>query len=276
MSNLGLLDYLITAQTLPDPSPIRRLDPRTRLLGFGGLLLLLLAARAPTPAAIALLATMGGVALARVPLRFLMRGLRSMAPWLLLVAALQIGFGVGDRPNCPPLWALGPFRLTACSLQFALLTAVRFSGILLLTGLLVWTTPIPDLVRAIEALAAPLDRLGLPAHQVAMVGVIAIRFVPTMSLELERLRKAQAARGGDIGRNEGGFLARVRQILPLIVPLFILALQRAKRLAEAMEARAYGHTRRRGQRHGLRFQSLDLATLAGLAALVIGALMLNR
>ena len=265
-----MLDYLITAQTLPGSSPIRRLDPRTRLLGFAGLLLVFVAARRPVPAALALALTTALVALARVPLRFALGSVRSVAPWLLLVAAVQIGFGVGDRPDCPPLWSWGP---SLCTLEFALLTLIRFLGILLLTGLLVWTTPIPDLTRAIEALSAPLDRLGLPAHQVAMVGVIGVRFLPTMGLELERLRKAQAARGGDIAEGKAGFLNRVRRTLPLVVPLFILSLRRAERLAEAMEARAYGVGERRSRPLGLHFRPLDAVVLAGLAAFVVGMLV---
>ncbi|HEY76257.1 MAG TPA: energy-coupling factor transporter transmembrane protein EcfT [Thermoflexia bacterium] len=265
-----MLDYLITAQTLPGSSPIRRLDPRTRLLGFAGLLVVFVAARRPLPAVLALTVTIALVALARVPLRFALGSVRSVAPWLALIAAVQVGFGVGDRPGCPPLWSWGP---SLCVLEFALLTLLRFLGILLLMGLLVWTTPIPDLVRAIEALAMPLDRLGLPAHQVAMVGVIGVRFLPTMALELERLRKAQAARGGDIGGGTG-FLSRVRRTLPLVVPLFILSLRRAERLAEAMEARAYGVGERRSHPLGLHFRPLDAVVLAGLAAFVVGMLIL--
>jgi energy-coupling factor transport system permease protein len=270
MKNLGLSQYLMTGQVLPTGSPIHRLDPRTRLLGFLGLLIVLVTASRVGPAAVALGATVGLVALARVSLRYALRGLWLLLPWLLLVALMQIVFGIGNTVGCPALLAWGPLRLTSCVLRFALLTLTRFAGLALLLGLLTWTSPIPDLARGIEALARPLDRLGLPAHELAMVGVIAVRFIPTMALELERLQKAQTARGAGLDGRQAGFLRRVRRALPTIVPLFVMALRRAERLAEAMEARAYSGGRGRGRYAHLRFQWTDWLALGLVTLVVIG------
>jgi energy-coupling factor transport system permease protein len=275
MDNLGLLDYLTTGQVLPTGSFIHRLDPRTRLLGFVGLLAVFVLAGRPAVVGLALVVTVGLIALARVPLRFALRGLWLLLPWLSVIAVMQIAFGVGDAPGCPALWAWGPFRLTLCTLQFALLTLLRFAGLALLVGLFTWTSPIPELVRGLEALAAPLDRLGLPAHELAMVGVIALRFVPTMALELERLQKAQVARGADLGRGRLGFVQRVRRTLPLVVPLFVIALRRAERLAEAMEARAYGGGRGRGRYTRLHFRAMDWLALGLVVLFVIVMLALS-
>lgn len=262
MENLGLLGYLTTGQVLPTRSPIHRLDPRTRLLGFLSLLAVLVAAKRVAPATLALGVTLGLVVLARIPLRYALQSLRLLLPWLLVAALVQLAFGVGGEPGCPPLVAWGALRLTSCTLQFVLVTLMRFVGLVLLVGLLMWTSRIPDLMHGIEALASPLDRVGLPAHKLAMVGVIAVRFVPTMAMELQRLEKAQAARGADLGHGRARLVKRVRRTLPLIVPLFVLALERAERLAEAMEARAYGGGRGRGQYARLHFEWMDWLTLA--------------
>jgi energy-coupling factor transport system permease protein len=265
-----MLHYLTTSQVLPADSPIHRLDPRTRLLGFLGLLVVFIGASDVGPALMALGATVGLVALARVPLRYALQGLRLLLPWLLVIALIQIVFGVGNAPGCPALLDWGPLHLTTCTLRQALLTLTRFAGLVLLMGLFTWTTPIPSLVRGLEALASPLDRVGLPAHQLALVGVIAVRFVPTMALELERLQKAQTARGADLGGGRRGFLKQVRRTLPLIVPLFVLALGRAERLAEAMEARAYSGGRGRGRRYAARPRLRRADWLAfGLLALFV-------
>jgi energy-coupling factor transport system permease protein len=272
MEDFGLLKYLTTGQVLPTGSPIHRLDPRTRLLGFLGLLVVFVASSRVGPAALALGATVGLLVLARIPLGYALQGLWLLLPWLLVIALIQVAFSVGDAAGCPLLLSWGPLRLTFCTLRFALLTLIRFVGLVLLVGLLIWTSPIPGLVRGLEALAGPLDRLGLPAHELAMVGVIAVRFVPTMALELERLRKAQAARGADLGRGRAGFLQRVRRTLPLIVPLFVLALRRAERLAEAMEARAYSGGRGRGRYACLRLRPADWLALGLLALFVAIAL----
>jgi energy-coupling factor transport system permease protein len=275
MENIGLLQYLTTGQVLPTGSLIHRLDPRTRLLGFLGLLVAFVFAGRIVPALLTLIVTAGLVLLARIPLRYALRGLWLLLPWLVVIALVQIAFGIGDAPGCPPIWSWGPWRLTLCTIQFALVVLIRFAGLLLLVELFTWTSPIPDLVRGLEALAAPLDRLGLPAHQLAMVGVITVRFVPTMALELERLQKAQAARGADLGRGRLGFVQRVRRTLPLIVPLFVLALRRAERLAEAMEARAYGGGRGRGRYARLRFYSADRLALGLIVLFVVGVLLAN-
>jgi energy-coupling factor transport system permease protein len=136
---------------------------------------------------------------------------------------------------------------------------------ILLVSLFTWTTPIPDFAHGIEALAGPFSKVGFPAHDLAMVGIIAIRFVPTFSIEMERLQKAQKARGADLDTGKTNFFNRVRRTLPMIVPLFVLALRRAERLAEAMEARVYGGVRNRGRYAKLHFHWFDWAALFSVA-----------
>jgi energy-coupling factor transport system permease protein len=273
MNENGLLHTLTMGPVDPAGSGIHRLDPRTRLLGFAALIVALVAARH-----LALALSLVGFAvllvlLAHVPLGYALRGLRLFLPWLALVAAIQLLFGIGNRPDCATLLAWGPWRLTGCALLFAALTLTRFAGFVLLVGLLTWTSSIPDLAHGLEALARPFDRLNLPAHQVALAGVIAMRFVPTMALEMERIQKAQLARGADLERGRPNFVQRVRRTLPLIVPLFVLALRRAERLAEAMEARAYGGGRERGRYHRLVLRRPDWVALA-LIGLVLASVLL--
>jgi energy-coupling factor transport system permease protein len=274
MNENGLLHYLTLGPMGPAESPIHRLDPRTRLLGFAGLLVALIAARqlALALVLVALVALLVG--LARVPPGHAVRGLLLFLPWLVFVAAIQLLFGVGNRPGCANLVAWGPWRLTECSLAFATLTLARFVGFVLLVGLLARTLSIPDMARGLEELARPFDRLNLPAHQLALAGVIAMRFVPTMALEMERIQKAQSARGADLQGGRANFVARVRRTLPLIVPLFVLALRRAEQLAEAMEARAYSGGRGRGRYHQLGFGRADWLALA-LMVLVLACVFIS-
>jgi energy-coupling factor transport system permease protein len=272
MNESELLHYLVIGQGDSAGSPFQRLDPRTRLLGFATLMVALIAARNLVVALSLLGITMSLVGLARVPWRFAFRGIRLLLPWLALVAAIQLVFGIGNRPACQTLLAWGPWRMTGCSLTFAALTLSRFLGFVVLVGLLMWISSIPELARGLEALARPLDRLNLPAHQVALAGVIAMRFVPTMALELERIQKAQLARGADLTVGRDNFVQRIRRTLPMIVPLFVLALRRAERLAEAMEARGYMGGRGRGEYRQLRFRRPDWIAL-GLMGLLIASVM---
>jgi energy-coupling factor transport system permease protein len=275
MESLGLLDLLIAGQVLPTDSVVHRLDPRTRLLGWLSLVVLLVGASRVGTAALVLGGVAGLVALARVPLRYAFQSLRLMLPWLAVVALIQVVFRVGDVPGCSPLVTWGWWKLTMCTLMAAFLTLVRFAGLVLVMSLGAWTLSVPDVMRALEYLVSPLDRLGLPAHELAMAGGIAMRFVPTMALELERLQKAQLARGGDLGGRRGGLVQRARATLPLLVPLFVLALRRAERLAEAMEARAYRGGRGRGRYVRLHFQGRDWLAAILIALFVAGVLFVN-
>jgi energy-coupling factor transport system permease protein len=272
-----MLDFMMAAQLLPTGSLVHRLDPRTRLVGFCALFLPLVATSRVTTALLALSAILGLVAVARVPLGYSLRGLRLALPWLLVVALMQLLIGPANGPDCAPLWEASPLSITTCSLQLAAVTLTRFAGLLLLMALLTWTTPIPSLVQGLEALAAPFGRVGLPVHGFVLVGVIALRFLPTMALEFERLQKAQVARGANLGRGRTGFIRRVRRTLPLVVPIFVLALERAERLAEAMEARAYAGGRRRSMRRSRRLSigRSDWMSLVLLALFVIVIRVIN-
>jgi energy-coupling factor transport system permease protein len=274
MNENELLQFLVMGQGDPAGSPFQRLDPRTRLLGFATLMVALIAAHNLVVGLSLLGITMSLVGLARVPWRFAFRGIRLFLPWLALIAAIQLVFGIGNRPACETLLGWGPWRLTECSLTFAAHTLTRFLGFVMLVGLLTWISSIPELARGLEALARPLDRLNLPAHQVALAGVIAMRFVPTMALELERIQKAQFARGADLAVGRANLVQRIRRTLPMIVPLFVTALRRAERLAEAMEARAYSGGRERGEHRQLRFRRRDWVAL-GFMGLLLGGVLVS-
>lgn len=272
MEDFRLIQYLTTGQVLPTGSPVHRLDPRARLLGFVGILVVFVTGHSVSTVTAALLVTAGLLLLARVPAGYAVRGIGALVPWLLVVAVLQLVFSIGDGPACAEVLRLGPLRVTWCTLEFAGVTLIRVLGLVLLMGLLTWTSSITGLVHGIETLARPLDRVGVPAHGLAMVGAIALRFVPTMAMEADRLLKAQAARGGDLQQGRLGVIHRIRRILPLLVPLFALALRRAERLAEAMDSRAYAGGRGRGQYARLQMKRIDWLSLCLVALFVVGSL----
>ncbi len=264
MKGIGLLQLLILGQVVPGGSPLQRLDPRTRMVGLVLLVLGWLVVGQTRVAFLALLVTALLVLLARLPADLALRSVGVMLPWLVLLAVFQLLFRMGDRPGCAVLVEWSLVRISTCTLETALVAVMRFVGLLLLIGLFTWTTPIPDLAHGLESLAGPFDRLGLPAHELAMVGVIAVRFVPTLALEAERLDKAQRARGSELTARRSSLVDRIRRTLPKLVPLLILALRRAERLAEAMEARAYQGGKGRGQYARLRLGWPDWLALSCL------------
>ena len=275
MEDFELMRHVTIGQYLPTGSLVHRLDPRTKIIGLG-LLVVAVAILAPASAALAGLAlAVALIAIARLPLGYALGGLRPALPILLLLAVLLLAFGWGIPPErqCATLWAGWIIRITTCSVQAVITMLARLMALMLLTSLLTLTTPITDLTHGVESLLRPFQRIGLPAHELALTLALALRFVPTLAETLEKILKAQAARGADIrmGTNP---VQRTRAMLPVLVPLFITTLRRSESLAEAMEAR--GYTGGSGRSHYVRldFKAADAAALLVVAALIAGLFLL--
>jgi len=270
MEDFELLRNVTIGQYLPTGSLLHRLDPRTKIVGLGLLLLAIIAHNAASGLLVGLLIVLGLVVLARVPLGFALGGLKPALPVLVLLAALQLFFGWGAfNASCQPLWSWWVLSITPCSVQAVIVLLGRFTALILLTSLLTLTTNISELAHGAEALLRPLQRLGVPADELAMVFTIALRFVPTLAQQLEKLLKAQAARGADIhgGSNP---VQRTRQLLPVLVPLFLTTLRRGEELILAMEARGYTGGAGRTHYFRLRFGKTDVVALAIIGVLLVG------
>jgi energy-coupling factor transport system permease protein len=162
-----------------------------------------------------------------------------MLPFLLLLAAIQVLAIPEYASTGRILLHWGPVTVTSQALVAGILLILRFWAMALGLSLFSFTTTTTELLHGIEHLLRPLQRFGLPAHELALVMNIAIRFVPILGNEAERLMKAQASRGADFAERSLNPLRRVRAMLPLLVPLFLMSLRRADQLVEAMEARCY-------------------------------------
>jgi len=234
-SEFELLGRITIGQYLPTGSLLHRLDPRIKLLM--GLLLTatVIISSSLSGLALLLLAVLLGLALARIPLRFALAGLRPMIPFLLLLALLQAFAMPQYTTNASIIWHWGIFTMTERSLLAGILLIGRFSIIVLGLSVFSFSTTTTELTHGIEHLLRPLQKLGLPAHEFALITNIAIRFLPILAEEAERLMKAQASRGADFGRGRYNFIQRTRSLLPLLVPLFLASLQRAENLIEAID-----------------------------------------
>jgi energy-coupling factor transport system permease protein len=144
---------------------------------------------------------------------------------------------------------------------------VRFVVLIMGVSLFSFSTRTTELTHGVEHLLRPLQQIGLPAHEFALTVVIALRFIPLLALEAERIAKAQASRGADYGGGRMNVLKRARRLLPLLIPLFVAALRRAETLALAMEARCY--TGGRGRTHLIRLSARFSDALAVGAALLL-------
>lgn len=276
MAEFELLRYVTIGQYLPTGSFLHRLDPRFKLLAFGTLVAGVAFAGSYTGSIVGLLGAVGLVMLSGVPLRHAVRGVGPILPILALLAVFQFAFppALGSGAGCEILLRLPLVELTDCTLRLVIVSAVRLVALLLLTSLLTFTTSVSELARGTDRLLSPLGRMGLPAHELSMVVTIALRFVPLLAGEMERIFKAQASRGADFGEgSRWRFLRSARQLLPLLVPLILNSLRRGEALAEAMEARCYAGGEGRTHLVGMRTRPVDVMALTaalGFAILILG------
>jgi len=240
MQNFELLRNVTIGQYIPTGSFIHRLDPRTKILA-SIFLILGISFNSSVIANVIFMLVVLAIALAsRVPLKYILRGFILGLPVLILIFVMQLFFQGWVEPSGKVYFEWGFIRVTRYSIQLMVISLFRVISFIFLTSLITMTSTTTELTHGVESLLKPFRRFGVPSHELALILMIALRFVPTLAEEMERVMKAQASRGADIGRQ--GFwrpdkMAKV--FLPMIVPLFMSAFRRAEELILAMEARCY-------------------------------------
>jgi energy-coupling factor transport system permease protein len=230
-------------QYIPGESIIHRADPRTKIvLSIAFMAVIFIIDSFWTFAAMTLFTIMT-VLISGVPIKYTLRGLKPLLFIIIFTAVINI-FTTGGTPISQTI----PFKyITYEGIVLALKLAVRLALIIISGSLLTFTTTPILLTDGIESLLSPFKRIGLPAHELAMMMSIALRFIPTLLEETDKIMKAQAARGADF--DTGNLMQRAKSFVPVLVPLFVSAFRRADELATAMEARCYrggtGRTRLR-------------------------------
>ena len=264
-----MLKDITIGQYFPVESPIHKMDARVKILlaiaymvvifliqNFWGYLLL----AAFTGAVIAT---------ARIPLKFVFKGLKPLFFFILFTAVLNL-FMTG---NGTVLWQWGWLKITDGGVYYALFMVLRISFLVLGTSLLTYTTTPISLTDGIEYLLKPFAKIGLPAHELAMMMTIALRFIPTLLDETDKITKAQSARGADF--ESGSLIQRAKALIPVLVPLFISAFRRADELAVAMESRCYHGGTQRTRLNVLKAGRIDAVGATEFLVFVAGVVALN-
>ncbi len=247
-------------------SPIHRLDSRAKILVLGALMLAVFLTRGFAGYAVFLVGVALIQVLSRVPPSYTLRVMRLLANTMLIIFVFQVLFYPSPSP-ASTLWRWGILSISGDGVRQGLLILIRVLLLYYLTSTLMFTTGLVDLADGLEVMLGPLKRVGVPVNELVMVAVIAIKFVPILVAELERLIKAQAARG--VRFDQGSLLQRGRRLGGVLIPIFISAFNRAEALITAMDARCYRGGKGRTKRRTLMFRRADALALA--AALVIAA-----
>lgn len=257
-----MTNAIVLGQFVPGDSPVHRLDPRTKILAMIAYIVLVFLVRAMPVFAVPLLFVLGALLASGVSARYALSSLRPMRWLIAFMFLINLFFTQGERV----LFSWWIVRVTTEGVRQAVFISLRLILLVAGTSLLTLTTSPIALTDGLERLLKPLKRIRFPAHELAMMMTIALRFIPTLLEETERIRKAQMARGADF--ETGGLLARARAMVPLLVPLFVSAFRRADELAMAMESRCYHGGEGRTRMHELHYARRDL-----LAALLIALLL---
>ncbi len=265
---MGISSSITIGQYLPRASVIHRLDPRTKILITSGYVVVLFFVPSFAGMGLFVVLLLSLMAIGQIPFGYALRGLRPLIILLLLTAFLNTFFASGE--SSPELFRLGPLIATQGGLRTGLFVSLRLILLVVATSLLTFTTSPVELTDGLERLLRPFRRLGVPAHELAMMMAIALRFIPTLLEETEKIIKAQMARGADFDR--GGLLTRARAFVPVLVPLMVSAFRRSEELALAMEARCYRGGDGRTRMKELRWRTADVvafvvATVAAAACL---------
>lgn len=252
-------------QYFPGDSVIHRLDPRTKIIWtfFYIILLFFMKTAVGFAAFIALTAVI--IALTKIKVKYILRGIKPVLFLLIFTSLINI-FMTGETP----LFKIWFLTATKEGVIFAALMALRLVLLVAGTSLLTFTTSPISLTDGIERLMSPFSKIGVPAHAIAMMMTIAIRFIPTILEETDKIMKAQKARGADF--ESGSIVSRARAMTPILIPLFISAFRRADELAIAMECRCYRGGEGRTRLHELKMQKRDIAALLSMpfvAAVII-------
>ena len=262
-----MLKDITLGQYFPGNTVIHRLDPRTKLLWVVLFIVGLFQANGWAGYALVLLVTVLVMALGHIRPKNIFKGLRPMLFIIILTAALNLFYTSGTpvRPGWIVTWE-GIARAVKMILRIVLLIAGTF--------LLTYTTSPMALTDGMERLLSPLKKLHFPVHEMTLMMSMALRFIPTLIEETDKIMSAQKARGADF--ENGNLIQRARALLPILVPLFVSAFRRADELAVAMESRCYHGGEGRTRMKQLRMASRDWIALALGVLLLAAVIVLKR
>ncbi|WP_195984282.1 energy-coupling factor transporter transmembrane component T [Clostridium sp. D33t1_170424_F3] len=220
-------------QYFPGKSLIHRLDPRVKIILTFLFIVFIFVARNFGSLLVMIALLLSTLFLSGVPLRQYFKSLKAVLFVVLFTSVLNLFYGTGE----PLVTLFGFMQITASGLENAIFIAIRIMSLILFSAVLTFTTSPTELTDALERIMKPLKVFHIKVHEIAMMMTIALRFVPTLLEETDKIMSAQKARGADL--ESGGLMQRVKALIPILIPLFVSSFRRAYDLAMAMECRCY-------------------------------------
>lgn len=258
-----MLDKLLLGRYLQGDSFIHRLDPRTKFLATFLFIIIVFLANNWLTYFILAIFTMIALLASKIPMSFFWNGVKPLLWVILFTVVLQMVFTTGGEVYVE--WYF--IKITSYGVINAIFIFLRFMFIIFISTLMTLTTPPLQIADAMESIMKPLGKIGVPVHEIALMLSIALRFVPTLMDEAQKIMNAQRARGVDFG--EGNLFEQMKAIIPILIPLFVSSFNRAEDLATAMEARGYQGGTGRSKYRVLTYGKIDGIAAMSLVILTI-------
>jgi energy-coupling factor transport system permease protein len=255
-------------QYYPAESAIHKLDPRVKLFATLIYIIALFSFKGIASWIFISVGLFAVIRISRIPFKFIVKGLKA----IVVILLITVCFNLFLTPGNVTYWSYGKLKLTDTGIMTAVTMIIRLIYLIIGTSLMTLTTTPNQLTDGLETSLAPLNKIHVPVHAIAMMMSIALRFIPILIEETDKIMKAQMARGADF--EHGNLIQKAKNMVPLLVPLFVSAFRRADDLAMAMEARCYNGGEGRTKMKPLRYRKEDriayvlvLLFLAGVIAL---------
>jgi len=228
-----LIKDITIGQYFPGKSVLHRMDSRVKILLTAVFIVMLFMAKSIQALSVGILFTVVTFIISRIPLKMMGKSLKPIVPIVIFTAVLNLFFiRTGDV-----LWEWKIIKLTQDGVDTSLFMVIRIICLICGSSLLTYTTSPIELTDAIEKLLGPLKKIKVPVHELAMMMTIALRFIPTLIEETDKIINAQKARGADM--ETGGLIQKTKALIPILIPLFVASFRHAEELALAMECRCY-------------------------------------
>ena len=257
-------------QYYPAKSVLHRLDPRVKIVGTILYIISLFLFKNILGYVITTLFLAAIIKSSKVPFSYIMKGMKPV----MMILMITLLFNLFLTRQGDVLFHVWIFTITEGGLSNAVLMAIRLVYLIMGSSLMTFTTTPNELTDGIEKLLKPLNKIGVPVHEIAMMMSIALRFIPILLEETDKIMKAQIARGADL--ESGNILQKAKAMIPILVPLFVSAFRRANDLAMAMEARCYRGGDGRTKMKPLRYTSLDFRAYIVLIVYLVVVVVIGR
>lgn len=267
---MSMISDITIGQYYKGDSFVHRLDPRAKIILTVLFVVMIFLSKNFFNLAFVLGLIVLSVALSKVPFRMFTKSLKPIIPIVLFTAIINIFYITGGKE----ILSLGFLKITEKGLATAVFMAVRIIFLIVSSSLLTYTTVPTQLTDAIERLLSPLKVFRIPVHTLAMMMTLALRFIPTLIEEVERITNAQRARGADF--ESGSFLDKIKALIPVLIPLFISAFRRAYELSYAMTCRCYTGGEGRTRMKQMKMKMTDIVSIAVFVLAIVAVAVLNR